>query len=212
MPDQTIDPKMDRLTSQLYYLPFIIGRMGINIAEAQTALNADYVNTLTKIMALMKDATASMAKKGNDAESKADLALLQSLLEDIAPSRYQFTEATLDFRADLAESVDVVSSGGLGFGLGGFVVNAGYSKSYGHDYRAAARITATLHAIPADKESRKQLLDRAKALQDDAPKLAATTATEKELWNALDAHLKQKGAESIGPAPGEKSNGAGNNQ
>ena len=36
------------------YLPAIIGRMGINIAEAQKALNTDYIETLHKVFNILR--------------------------------------------------------------------------------------------------------------------------------------------------------------
>ena len=44
---------MDRLTGQLNFLPSIIGKMGLSIAEAQKEFNADYVTNVAKLLGLI---------------------------------------------------------------------------------------------------------------------------------------------------------------
>ncbi len=189
-------PAMDRLTGQLYHLPFIIGQMGLSIANAQKAFNVDYVENVSKLMALIertlghKPAAAGAGAAagggaGGAAPTEDQLAAVKTLLEALAPSRYQFTEATLDFSADLAETLDVAGQAGLGFGTAAITVNAAFSLGYGYDYRAAARVTAKLHAISANAETAKALLARAGEIDKGKLALPQLTKIEKEVWDGV---------------------------
>ncbi|WP_193210707.1 hypothetical protein [Luteolibacter marinus] len=167
----------DRLTSQLYHLPAIIGRLGLSVANAQKALNADYTQNIKELIAVIKDLIPA-----SDPDTRATV---ESFIRQLAPSRYQFTETTLDFSADLSESLDVAGSIGLGAGFGAVVVNAGLSVGFGRDYRAAARIKTILHAIPADEQSTAMLLSQADKLTSDGvtlpPRTEASTAVNNNL-------------------------------
>ena len=183
--------ELDRLTSQLNYLPAIIGRMGLNIAEAQQAFNADYVRTITNLLILM-----NAARDESESSSLSD-----SILKELAPSRYQFTESTIDFSADLAESLDLGASVGVGFGMAGFVINASASVAFGYDYRASARITSTLHAIPADREFGAKLLARAKEIKTEGVELPDRTAMEEMVWAELDKLRQVTKSAGLGDPP-----------
>lgn len=187
MPDE---PKkgMDRLTSQLYYIPGIIGKMGISIAEAQTMLNADYVRTLTQLMVLFKN--SSDGKPGETAPAAPDWALFSEILKQVAPSRYQFTESTIEFSADLSESLNIAGGVGVGLGMAGVTVNASLSMGYARDYRAAARITSVLHAIPANEAFGNTLLNRAAAITDSNLPLPSKAVVDKALWDEVAAQRK----------------------
>lgn len=175
---------MDRLTGQLYHLPAIIGRLGISIANAQKAFNADYLENVVKLMGLIERTLGSLK---DDEDAKARVEAIRSLLESLAPSRYQFTETTIDFSADLAETMDKTVAAGLGFGTQAITVNAAYSKGYGYDYRAAARVTSVLHAIPLNPETAKSLLDRASTIHKDKLDLPQLSEVEKEVWDSTAA-------------------------
>jgi hypothetical protein len=43
----------DRLTGQLYHLPSIVGKLGISIANAQKALNADYLENIRQLLVMI---------------------------------------------------------------------------------------------------------------------------------------------------------------
>jgi hypothetical protein len=154
-------PTMDRLTSQLNFLPGIIGQMGASIANSQKLLNADFMDNVVKLMGLIEHAVAPAAKASEatpasppatgsgtaagsgpaTAETDQRLAAIFDIVKALSPSRYQFTQTTLDFSADLAETKDVTASAGLGVGLAAVTVNAGLTLGFGYDYRSAARIT-----------------------------------------------------------------------
>ena len=178
-------PSMDRLTGQLYHLPFIIGQMGLSIANAQKAFNVDYVENIQKLLGLI-DRTLG-EPPDNVGPDDPRVAVVKQLIESLAPSRYQFTEATLDFSADLAETLDVAGQAGLGFGTAAITVNAAMSIGYGYDYRAAARITAKLHAMPASPETAKALVARAGEIHKDKLDLPALSTVEKDIWDGVGA-------------------------
>jgi len=175
---------MDRLTGQLYHLPSIIGRLGLSIAAAQKAFNADYVDSVSTLMGLI-ERTLGEAKDDDDKKAKAEAVM--SLLEALAPSRYQFTETTIDFSADLAETFDVAGSAALGFGAKAITVNAAYSMGFGYDYRAAARITSKIHAYPPNAEMAKTLLERAAEIDKQKLDLPELSEVEKKIWDSTAA-------------------------
>lgn len=173
-------PSMDRLTGQLNHLPGIILKLGLSVAGSQKALNLEYVRSLTTLVGLIR-ATSAPGKPGDAAE----MAAIKDVLQAIAPPRYMFTETTLDFSADLAESLDVAGSASLGLGIQAVAISAAVSAGYGYDYRAAARITTRLHAYPVGADAFQKLLDRAKEL--DASKLALPerSQVEQALWDEV---------------------------
>lgn len=182
-------PTMDRLTGQLHHLPFIIGQMGLSIANAQKAFNVDYVESIRKFLGMIE---RTLGTPPPDAGADPDLqakkvAAVKELLKVLAPSRYQFTEATLDFSADLAESLDIGGSAGLGFGTAAITVNAALTIGYGYDYRAAARITAKMHAVHAVPETAEALIARAADIHKDKLDLPALSSVEKSIWDGVGA-------------------------
>ena len=168
------------MTSQLMYLPAIIGRMGINIAEAQKALNTDYIETLHKVFNILREYSHA-DDETIDEEARAQL---EKLLPALAPSRYQFTEATIDFSADLAETTDLGLNANIGMGLGGITVGAGLSLAYGYDYRAAARITAKLQGYTLDAARQEALMARAKEIHEGNGTLPQYSQADRDVFNA----------------------------
>ncbi len=198
-------PNADRMTSQLMYLPGIIGKLGINIAEAQKALNADYIETLHKVFHLLQYYAHKRGDTGElSQETKGEyVAELQRILPALAPSRYQFTEATVDFHADLAESKDLGIDASIGFGMGGIALGAGLSLAYGYDYRAAARITAKMHAYTLDEAKQQALLTRAKELHAVKGDLPPQTQVDTNVLEAAREALERMTGEDIPAIPSE---------
>lgn len=166
----------DRQVSQLIEVADVVGDLGRNIAAAQKLLNKDYVESL---QALMRTAADHLGA-GSTGEERA--AALMSLLRALAPSRYQYTETTVEFAADLAETKQrsTMIGGGVTFKM--LQVNAAMSMGYGEAYRSAARITATIHAVP-DAQLAAALLDRAIAIEADAPQLPLGTSVDQEIYD-----------------------------
>ena len=169
----------DRLTGQLYHLANIIGSLGLNIAEAQKKLNATYVRNIYALVALI-DQTLGAEK--DEAQKKQKAEIVQGMLESLAPSRYQYTETTLDFSADLAESGEQALAVGGGVNFSAVMVNASFVKGYAYDYRAAARITAKIHAVPPGAQMAKELIERAARIDEThKPVLPAPTSGDREI-------------------------------
>ena len=174
------EPVMDRLTGQLYHLPGIIGNLGISVANGQKALNADYLRKIKMIMNLIERTLGD-----TDAAPAEKVGLVKDLLKELAPSRYQFTETTLEFSADLSERKTSQMQGALGGGFAGVTLSVGYARAFGYDYRAAARITTVLHALPADETVFGPLLERAKDIDSTKLALPDKTEIEKETFDGI---------------------------
>ena len=178
---------MDRLTGQLNFLPGIIGKMGLSIAEAQKEFNADYVTNVAKLLGLISRTLPAAQNAGGGAgDNNGDQRVsgVWELLKSLAPPRYQFTETTIEFRADLAETKDVNVQAGLGAGMYGVTVNAALTLGFGYDYRSAAQITSVIHAHPAGSDLAEKLLGRAKEINAAKLELPALSTVEKDQWNA----------------------------
>lgn len=171
--------QLDRLTGQLYHLPAIIGRLGISIAEAQKELDVNYVNAVGRLLTMIKDTM------GNVPDGQTASAAAVELLKALAPSRYQFTETTIEFRADLSESMQLAAQAGLGLGTKALMVNAALALGYGYQYEAAARISCVLHARPVGPELASELLSRAKEINKDKLALPAPSDLDKDLSKAV---------------------------
>ena len=175
-------PVMDRLTGQLYHLPGIIGNLGISVANAQKALNSDYIRNVQLVL----DMISKMLENQSDSPPEF-LEMVKELLKQLAPSRYQFTETTLEFYADLSERQERMLQGALGGGFAGVTISAGYARAFGYDYRAAARVRAVLHALPANDATFQTLINQAKSIKMEAADLPKRYEIEKEIFNGLAA-------------------------
>jgi hypothetical protein len=163
-----------QLIEDLSHVPNIIGALGLSIADAQKALDANYLDGIERLLALAKMMLAPVKAAGGaltQAEQDS-LAVNQATIHDMlaayAPSRYQFTETTLDVKLDLAQSINAGGSIGLGIGMGAVSLNASFTIGYAFDYRAAAECRTVIHAIPASQTVFNALLDRAAKLSDKA--------------------------------------------
>lgn len=171
-----------KLIKDLGNVPNIVGGLGLAIAQAQKAFNLDYLNNLERILALIKVMLGEqkLAADGETSEpmsedDKAKLAnfqdFIKSMISQLAPPRYQYTETTLNVKLDLAQTTDIGGSVGLGAGFGAITVNAAFSLAYGFDYRAAAECRTVIHAHSADQTAFQALLNRAKELGEKAIEL-----------------------------------------
>ncbi|MCP4328170.1 MAG: hypothetical protein GY791_07015 [Alphaproteobacteria bacterium] len=185
----------DRLTSQLVKVADIVGDLGLNIAEAQKELNRDYLENLKQLMKVVGDTLGT--ENGTDEQRAALVALVKSL----APSRYQYTETTLDFSADIAETLQVGGQVGLGASFKVISVNASMTLGYGYDYRAAARITTTIHALP-DPGLSEKLLDQSAAIRTNGAALPAPADIDKEIYDGVSDVMKALTGEAAANAGG----------
>lgn len=166
-----------KLIQDLQHVPEIVAGLGLSIAAAQRALNADYLDSLERVLALTKSLYGDPALDAKPDERE----FVGSLIKQLAPARYQFTETTLSVRLNLAQRMDASAQVGLGVGFGAVAVNAAFAMAYGYDYQAAAECRTVLHAQPADANVLDKLLGRAKELSDKALALPEAHAHEKSL-------------------------------
>ena len=178
-----------RLVNDLSYLPAILGRMGLSVAEAQDELNHGYVQAVAEIAKLLGDL---LPKSNIPGQLDPQIA---TLLLQLAPSRYQFSETTFDFSADLAESFNAGGSAELRLGTKAVALNAAIAVGFGYDYRAAARITCKLHALPAGKDITSELLTRVATIDStqlkDLPNVSPARTNTSTLLESLGKSLKK---------------------
>jgi hypothetical protein len=183
-----------KLIKDLAHVPEIIGSLGLSIADAQRALNVDYVDALRQIIAMSRSILGDKDIPDNDTRE-----FLKSLLTQLAPSRYQFTETTLAVRLNLAQRFDIAGQVGLGVGMGAVAVNAAFALAYGFDYQAAAECRTVLHAHPADGNVMDKLLARAEKLDNTAVELPPMHQHERELTKSAEAIFTKL----VGKAPND---------
>ena len=77
-------------------------------------------------------------------------------------------------------------------------LNAAMAVGFGYDYRAAARITCKLHALPAGKDITSELLTRVGTIDSTPlpalPSVSTARADTTKLLDSLGQTLKKTGA------------------
>jgi hypothetical protein len=190
--------KVSDLIKDLSSVPNIVGNLGLSIAAAQKAFNLDYLENIERILgliyAMLGGVKAGAGPGQTTALSTAEQAkvdamapAIQDMLKALAPSRYQFTETSLNVKLDLAQTLQVGGSVGLGVGYGALTLNAAFTIGYSYDYRAAAECNTVIHAIPADPSVFQTLLDRAKNLTDSSLALPAKADIDQAIWDQTSA-------------------------
>ena len=179
------EAKGSRLIEDLGNLPEIIAALGLGIAEAQKQLNKDFVDNIGRLLQMIGETlgTAGTAPDPGTVEA------MSKLLVALAPSRYQFTETTIQFYADVAERMQRQTEVAFSFGKA-VMLNAGFSKAFGYDYRAAAKITSVLQAREVGAEMSKELLARAATINDTPLKLPDASTLDKALFEAVSGVYK----------------------
>jgi hypothetical protein len=178
----------DRLVKQLNHLPTTIARMGLGIAEAQKELDTNFVHDVHALLAMFHAAMRPLNSEGNpEPLDEHGTAMLISVIEQFGATRYQFTETTLEFRADLAESFSAGASFGVSAGVPAVSVSASGSVAFGYDYNAAARISTVLHARTLKPEVTRVLLQRASELGQLPLPDAAQVKPSEELGETVKA-------------------------
>lgn len=149
---------MSKLTNDLSKVANIVGELGLSIAKAQKVFNLDYMENIQVLLAEIKKLL------GTETDVDKIKPVLQDLLKAMAPSRYQYTQTTLDVKLDLAQSFDFKGTVGASGGFGAVAINAAFTIGYGYDYRAAAQCRTVINAIPADQTVFQPLMENAKEL------------------------------------------------
>lgn len=168
---------MSRLMEDLNQVPAIVASLGLAIAESQKEFDANYLKGLQNLAVIAQGFLGQQADPGQMTE------FIKFLVTTAAPTRYQFTETTVNVKLDLAESRDSMAEGGLGFGFAGVVVNAAFAYGYSQDYRAGAEVRTVIHAVlPQSNESAfSTLLNRAKELSSKDLALPAGSQLDKDV-------------------------------
>jgi hypothetical protein len=177
------DQHASDLIKDLSNVPSIIGGLGLSIASAQKAFDVEYLDSIERILALAKQTLGGTFLGPDGKPFPEALAFLQDMLMKFAPSRYQFTETTLSVRLDLAQSLKVAGSVGLGFGIGAISINAAFTLGYSYDYQAAAECKTVIKAYPMDPAVFKSLLDRAATLNDKSLELPPRSEVDQTIFD-----------------------------
>jgi len=191
--------KASKLVQDLSNVPSIVGSLGLAIAEAQKAFNLDYLNNIERLLALIKSLLDAKDETGAAVDLGEHEEFVKTMLMQLAPSRYQFTETTLDVTMDLAQTLDVGASAGFSAGIGAIALNASVTVGFGYDYRAAAHVKSVLHAIPADQAAFKSLLSRAKELDAQTLALPPGAAVDSEIVSSAVKLTSTMVGKSIAP-------------
>lgn len=189
---------VNELIDSLAAVPGIIADLGLSIAEAQKALNLEYLNALERVFVLAQAINAKKAPKKDGAAGADDAdvpdgtaAAMQAVLEAFTPTRYQFTETSLAVRLDLARSLRAGATVGGGAALGAVLVNAALTVGYGYDFRGAAEVRTVLHAAPPGADLNK-LTERAAKLGEAGltlPTIDSSSIT-KQVEKAAEIYTK----------------------
>ncbi len=162
-----------KIIDDLTHLPNIIAALGLGIAQAQSKMDLDYLQSLERLVVMAKSLLGGQKASGSgnvttSEDEQRNLAQFQSVIKEfltvLAPTRYQFTETTLTVKLELAQHLDVSGTAGLSAGIGAVAINASLAIGYGSDYRGAAECKTVLHAVPTDANTMRTLLDRANQL------------------------------------------------
>lgn len=192
------DTHASDLIKDLSNVPNIIGGLGLSIAAAQKAFDVEYLDSIERILAMIKillGGKSGGSEGGSDLndDQKANLdaaaPFIKDMLMKLAPSRYQFTETTLSVKLDLAQSLQAAATVGLGFGFGAVSLNAAFTIGYSYDYRAAAECRTVIHAYPADQATFNSLLGRAEKLSETALTLPPRTPVDQTMFDKNAAVL-----------------------
>lgn len=177
---------VSKLIKDLSHVPNIVAGLGLGIAEAQAHFDLDYVRSLERLAVLAQSLLKNVPVGDTEADKDRNMAMagfLKEMLLALAPSRYQFTETTLNVKLDLAQTLDVAVQGGVSAGIGAVAVNASFAVGFGYDYRAAAECKTVINAFPMDRTAMNALIERAKELSNAKlelpPRSDVSTAVEK---------------------------------
>lgn len=194
-----------KLVNDLRTVPEIVAGLGLGIAEAQKALNLTYLESLRTIAGLLQQL---MGREGDAPAADTPAAdapgrtALQQVLQELAPSRYQFTETTLTVRLDLSQTMSGSAQAGLN-GVGAVMVSASLAAAFRMDYRGAAELRTVLHALPAGAAVFKELLGRAEQLSARDVELPPRSELDQKIVDvATDLSRRLKGPAPAGGAAG----------
>jgi hypothetical protein len=150
---------IDKFYDSLQTVPKLIRDLALGVAEAQRALDHDYLLNLAEFTKVIRSAVVP------DPAAPIPAGEYIGLFRAMAPSRYQFTETSAEVHADLqlASSNELQVGGEIGLKAAVFAVavNASYTRKNAYNYEAAATIRTVIHAVPADPGVMEKLVARA---------------------------------------------------
>ena len=152
------DNPIDRFYNELQTVPKLLRDLALGVAEAQRALDHDYLENLTEFTKVIRNAVFP------NPESPFPAADYIGLFKAMAPSRQQFTETTAEVHADLqlasASEINVGGEFGLKAAIFAVAVNASYARRNAYNYQAAATIKTIIHSVSADPGVMEKLVTR----------------------------------------------------
>jgi hypothetical protein len=167
----------------------LLSELALSVAAAQSQLDADYVRNLKDYLLMVSELQQQSAATAPGITPPELLTLLQAT----APTRHQFTETTVEVRADLQMSTlsELGVSGEFGGRAGIFAVavNAAYTRRSAYDHRAAATIRAVIHSVPASPGVMEKLLSAAAGSSTPALPSSARYRELRETFGALQKVL-----------------------
>jgi hypothetical protein len=153
------DNPIDKFYNELQTVPKLLRDLALGVAEAQRALDHDYLENLTEFTKVIRNAVSP------NPQSPIPAADYIGLFKAMAPSRQQFTETTAEVHADLqlasASEINVGGEFGLKAAIFAVAVNASYARRNAYNYQAAATIKTVMHSVSADPGVMEKLVTRA---------------------------------------------------
>jgi len=179
-----------KIINDLKNVPNIVGSLGLNIAAAQKALNADYVQNLDRIVKIAKalvgkPSAAPGPVDGTAATTPPHIESLKDVITQLAPARYVFTETTLNVRLDLAQSFEGGGELAVGGGVGAVMVSAGFSLAFAQEYRGTAECKTVIHVDPRSLAANEALINRAKELNTIELALTDAPSVDTAIFESL---------------------------
>ncbi len=184
-----------KIINDLKNVPNIVGSLGLNIASAQKALNADYLQNLARIFQMAKEVIGKTPPPDGDggiapanpgaAPTPSPADLLKSIVTQMAPVRYVFTETTLNVRLDLAQSFEGGGELAVGGGIGAVMVNAGFSLAFAQEYRGTAECRTVIHVDPRSTPANEALISRAREINSVPLQLGEAPKVDQAIFDGL---------------------------
>ncbi|MBL7209039.1 MAG: hypothetical protein ISS52_02970 [Dehalococcoidia bacterium] len=133
--------------------PQLVTKLGMAIAEAQSALDRNSIETLLELSDTASEITVPLRftedASGNWTSQSATMTLLQF---GINPTFYQFSESVIEVKIAISmtktKEVGVTAKGKIGFACWSASVNASYSQKYSYKAEASSLLRTTLVPVP----------------------------------------------------------------
>jgi hypothetical protein len=97
--------------------------------------------------------------------------------------------------------METAGSGGIGLGLAAFAINASFAIGFAYNYRASARVTSVLQAIPPDPGFGEKLLQHASTVKTEGVALPEKSEASQMIWEQVDKLKQILGGKAIPEEP-----------